>query len=129
CPVQDRSRSATSNAPAAIRVFLPAPPGVDREMTVGSHLEVVLVRGAFQPEQKMLSLVLTVLILIIVYFLQQGNPFLAGILAVAPVKIVAASLITFEDGGIERLHEAISGMLSGQVVWGAALLVAWFMLR
>ena len=98
-------------------------------MTVGSHLEVVLVRGAFQPEQKMLSLVLTVLILIIVYFLQQGNPFLAGILAVAPVKIVAASLITFEDGGIERLHEAISGMLIGQVVWGAALLVAWFMLR
>ena len=77
----------------------------------------------------MLSLVLTVLILIIVYFLQQGSPFLAGILAVAPVKIVAASLITFEEGGIARLHEAISGMLIGQVVWGAALLAAWFMLR
>ena len=77
----------------------------------------------------MLSLMLTVLVLIAVYFVQQWHPLLAGILAVAPVKIVATSMITFEEGGAERLHEAISGMLIGQVTWGAILLALWFALR
>jgi hypothetical protein len=77
----------------------------------------------------MLSLVLTVLLLVGVYFLQQGYPLLAGIAAVAPVKIIATSLMTFEEGGLERLHDVISGMLIGQVAWGAALLAVWFALK
>ena len=39
----------------------------------------------------MLTLLLTVLTLIVVYFLQQGHPLIAGIVTVAPVKIVATS--------------------------------------
>jgi hypothetical protein len=77
----------------------------------------------------MLSLILTVLVLIAVYFVQQWHPFLAGILAVAPVKILATSMMTLEEGGAERLHEAIGGMLIGQVTWGAILLLVWLTLR
>jgi hypothetical protein len=67
--------------------------------------------------------------LIGVYFLQQGHPLLAGFAAVAPVKIIAASLMTFEEGGLERLHDVIGGMLIGQVTWGAVLLAVWFALK
>jgi hypothetical protein len=73
----------------------------------------------------MLSLILTVLILVAVYFLQQAYPVLAGVLAVAPVKIVATSFMVFEDGGIPRLQEAVGGMLLGQLFWGVALLMVW----
>lgn len=77
----------------------------------------------------MLSLVLTVLVLIVVYFLQQSSPLLAGVLAVAPVKIVATSFMVLEDGGVARLKEAIGGMLLGQLAWGLALLAVWLALR
>jgi hypothetical protein len=77
----------------------------------------------------MLSLFLTVLVLLGVYLVQQWHPFLAGILAVAPVKILATAMMTLEDGGTERLHEAIGGMLIGQVAWGALLLTVWLVLR
>jgi uncharacterized membrane protein (GlpM family) len=77
----------------------------------------------------MLSLVLTVLVLIVVYLLQQSYPLLAGMLAVAPVKIVATSFMVFEDGGVPRLQEAIGGMLLGQIAWGLALAVVWLSLR
>ena len=77
----------------------------------------------------MLTLLLTVLILIVVYFLQQGHPLIAGIVAVAPVKIVATSLMVFEDGGIPRLQEAIVGMLLGQLLWSAALIAVWLALK
>lgn len=77
----------------------------------------------------MLSLVLTMLVLLGVYFLQQGHPLVAGIVAVAPVKIIATSFMTFEEGGLERLRDAMSGMLIGQVAWGAVLLAAWFALK
>lgn len=77
----------------------------------------------------MLSLILTVLILVVVYFLQQAYPLLAGMLAVAPVKIIATSLMVFEEGGIPRLQEAIGGMLLGQIIWSAALVAVWLALR
>jgi hypothetical protein len=77
----------------------------------------------------MLSLALTVLILVGVYFLQQGHPLLAGIAAVAPVKIVATSFMTFEEGGLARLHDVLGGMLLGQVAWGVILLVVWIALK
>lgn len=77
----------------------------------------------------MFTLLLTVLVLVVVYFLQQGHPLIAGIVAVAPVKIVATSLIVFEDGGIPRLREAIVGMLVGQFLWSAALIALWIALK
>jgi uncharacterized membrane protein (GlpM family) len=77
----------------------------------------------------MLSLVLTVLVLLAVYFVQQTHPFLAGILAVAPVKIIGTSFIAYEEGGISELHEAMTGMLFAQVAVAVVLLVAWLALR
>lgn len=77
----------------------------------------------------MVSLLLTVLILIAVYFLQHGHPLLAGILAVAPVKVIATSFIVYEEGGILRLHEALTGMLFAQVSITAILFVAWLALK
>ena len=77
----------------------------------------------------MLSLVLTVIVLVGVFFLQQSSALVAGFVAVAPVKIIATSFMTLEDGGLDRLHEAIGGMLIGQVAWGLALLAVWFALR
>lgn len=77
----------------------------------------------------MFSLVLTLLVLIVIFFIQSSYPLLAGILAVAPVKIIATAAMTYEDGGISRLHDAIGGMLIGQVAWGILLLGAWLALR
>jgi hypothetical protein len=77
----------------------------------------------------MLSLVLTVLILVAVYFLQQGHPLLAGVLAVAPVKVIATSLIVYEEGGAARLHDALTGMLLAQVALAAILFAAWLAFR
>jgi hypothetical protein len=77
----------------------------------------------------MVTLAGTVLILVAVYFLQQTYPTLAGILAVAPIKIVATSLMVFEDGGLPRLQDAIGGMIIGQLLWTAALVAVWCILR
>ena len=77
----------------------------------------------------MLSLVLTVLILVAAYFLQQGHPLLAGMLAVAPVKVIATSLIVYEEGGATRLHEALTGMLLAQGALAAILFAAWLAFR
>jgi uncharacterized membrane protein (GlpM family) len=77
----------------------------------------------------MTSLVLTVLVLILAYLLQQGHPFLAGVIAVAPIKIIATSFMTLEEGGLERLHHAMSGMLIGQVAWAIVLLVLWLAIK
>lgn len=77
----------------------------------------------------MVSLVLTVLVLIAAYFLQQGHPLLAGVVAVAPVKVIATSFIVYEEGGISRLHEALTGMLLAQIALAAVLFVAWSTLR
>lgn len=76
----------------------------------------------------MVTLAGTVLSLVAVYFLQQTYPTLAGILAVAPIKIVATSLMVFEDGGLPRLQDAI-GMIIAQLPWTAALVAVWCILR
>lgn len=77
----------------------------------------------------MVSLVLTMMILVGVYFLQTEHPLLAGFAAVAPVKIVAISFMSYEEGGLHNLHEVIGGMLIGQVAWGAVLLAVWVALK
>jgi hypothetical protein len=77
----------------------------------------------------MFSLVLTVLILVVIYFLQEPYPFLAGVLAVAPIKVIATSFIAYEDGGTSRLLDAITGMLLAQVAFTGILFVVWFMLK
>jgi len=77
----------------------------------------------------MLTLLATVAVIVCCYFLQQGSPFLAGLLAVVPVKIIGTAAMSFEGGGIERLSTALEGMLIGQFAWGAVLLVVYLWIR
>ena len=68
------------------------------------------------------------LILVAISFLQTyAIP--AGMLAVAPVKLITTSFMVFEDGGIPRLQEAIGGMILGQLLWTATLVATWLVLR
>lgn len=77
----------------------------------------------------MISLAATILVLIAVYFIQQGHPWLAGFAAVIPVKIIGTSLMTFEGGGMSRLTEAASGMFVGQMIWLVALGILLLVLK
>lgn len=76
----------------------------------------------------MTSLILTIAVVIVVFFF-RGNPFLAGLIAVIPVKILGAAAITFEQGGNDSLIQAIKGMLVGQFLWGFALLIVYLVMR
>jgi hypothetical protein len=64
-----------------------------------------------------------------VYFLQNEHPLLVGIAAVAPMKIVATSFMSYEERGADTLHQVIGGMLLGQVDWGPILLAVWVALK
>ena len=75
------------------------------------------------------SLILTIIVIILIYFIQNINPYVAGLLAVIPVKILGTLLFTFESGGKEHLTQAVSGMLIGQFVWGFILLAVYLLLR
>lgn len=75
------------------------------------------------------SLLLTMAALFVVYLLSSGHPFVAGLVAVIPIKIIGTTLITSEVGGRESLAEAVSGMLVGQFAWGFVLLAAWAWLK
>ena len=76
----------------------------------------------------MTSLILTVSVLIIAYFLQRGNPVLAGLVAVIPVKIIGVALISYETS-TAHLTQAIKGMLIGQFAWGFVLLIVYWVLE
>ncbi len=77
----------------------------------------------------MSSLILTIIVIVLIYFVQNTNPYIAGLLAVVPVKIMGTALFTFESGGKEHLIQAVSGMLIGQFVWSFILLVVYLSLR
>ena len=77
----------------------------------------------------MISLILVIAILVIAYFLQSGHPYLAGLVAVIPVKIIGVALMSFESGGMLRLSVAIEGMLVGQLVWAVVLLFVYIAVR
>jgi hypothetical protein len=80
----------------------------------------------FLVEKNMAALVLTIATLIMVFFVQKGHPFLAGLIAVIPVKIIATSFMAHESGG---LIEAVRGMLVGQFLWGFILLGVYLCLK
>ena len=77
----------------------------------------------------MTSLVLTIAVLLIAFLLQAGNPWLAGMVAVVPVKILGVAFMSFETGGAAHLSSAIGGMLIGQCLWTMALFAAYFYLE
>jgi len=75
-----------------------------------------------------ISLVATVALLLTIYFIQKLNPFIAGLLAVVPIKIVGTALMSVESGGRESLMLSIKGMLVGQFAWGLALAIVYYVL-
>jgi hypothetical protein len=77
----------------------------------------------------MYSLAITMALIILIFFVQGLNPYIAGLMAVIPVKILGTSLITHENGGKEALEKAVSGMLVGQFAWGFVLLGAYIWLK
>jgi len=60
-----------------------------------------------------------------IFFVQRLDPFIAGLMAVIPIKIVATALFASKHGGEEHLIVAIKGMLIGQFVWGFVLFVTY----
>jgi len=77
----------------------------------------------------MISLSITVILLFVIYFIQKMNPFVAGLLAVVPIKIFGTALMSMESGGKESLLVATKGMLIGQFVWGLILAAGYLLLR
>lgn len=75
----------------------------------------------------MIALILSILILVGVFFLQRANPWLAGVIAVIPVKIVATALMAPDRS---TLMGSVQGMLAGQLFWAGALgLALWWLKR
>lgn len=74
----------------------------------------------------MITLLGTIALLIIAFFVARHSPLLAGLIAVIPIKIIGTSLMVFENGDISQLYKAIEGMLIGQFVIGFVLLAVWF---
>lgn len=77
----------------------------------------------------MTALLLTISVLEAAFFLAEGMPWLAGFVAVIPVKIIGASWFACNAGGTSHLESAIAGMLVGQAAWLAILLIAYYALR
>lgn len=65
----------------------------------------------------MITLIVTIGILIAVYFVQDKSPLMAGLMAVIPVKIVSTIMMSYEKGGGSNLERATEGILIGQVSW------------
>lgn len=72
----------------------------------------------------MISIAITLVVLLVAYLVQVHNPWLAGAIAVIPVKILATAAMTWESNPL-ALHAAIEGMLVWQCIWAVALLAAW----
>jgi len=77
----------------------------------------------------MKSLVLSVVVLVICYWVQKWSPVLAGLLAVVPVKIVGTAMMAAEQGGREALTRSLGGMIVGQAVVLVALIAALMLVR
>lgn len=74
----------------------------------------------------MFSLIATLVIVIACFFLAKDHPFLAGLLAVVPVKILSMVVFSLQE---ETLYPAIKGMLIGQFFWGFLLLGSFLFLQ
>lgn len=77
----------------------------------------------------MWTLIATIIILIISYFIQKYKPFIAGFLAVIPIKIVGTMLMANENGGRDLMIKSIGGMIIGQFSIGILLLVFYLWLK
>ena len=76
----------------------------------------------------MITLIITILVLVAVFFLQKWNPLLAGFLAVIPIKILGTGFMALETS-MSNLQKAIEGMLIGQFLWGFVLLAVYFWMK
>jgi len=77
----------------------------------------------------MYSLLATIALLILIFLIGAKQPFIAGLLAVIPIKIIGTALITSETGGRDSLQASVHGMLVGQFAWGFILLGTYLYIR
>ena len=77
----------------------------------------------------MKALIVSVLALVLCFFVQRVSPFVAGLVAVVPIKIIGTAFMVHEDSGRRALETSLSGMLVGQVVIAAALAIAILVMR
>jgi len=77
----------------------------------------------------MISLFISILLLTVIFFVSREYPYLAGILAIIPVKILSASFIAFELGQKEQLFITVKSMLIGQFLVGFVLLGVYWVLK
>lgn len=76
----------------------------------------------------MRSLLLTIGVLLLAFVVQTRRPWLAGAIAVIPVKILSTAAMTWETDS-RALHLALEGMLVWQCVWAVGLALAWWVTR
>lgn len=74
----------------------------------------------------MLALIVSIILMVAVFFVQKTNPFIAGLMAVIPIKILGTAWMA---PGSDSLVRSIEGMLIGQFLIGFALLAAWLFLK
>jgi len=70
----------------------------------------------------MLQLISVLLIVTLIYFVQDKQPVVAGLMAVIPVKIICTSLFAYERGVFK---ESLGGMIVGQFTVGFILLIIY----
>jgi len=77
----------------------------------------------------MTQLISLLVIIVLIYFVQKHSPLLAGLMAVIPIKIIATTMFSYNEGGRESTVEAMKGMLIGQFVVVFVLLAVYLKLR
>jgi len=77
----------------------------------------------------MISLILSLLVVTLIWWVSGESPYMAGLLAVVPIKILIAGYMATTQGGRDGLLQAVEGMLIGQFLWGFALLALFWWLR
>lgn len=73
-------------------------------------------------------ILITLALVAVALAVQQNHPFLGGILAVLPVKSVAALAVASQTGR-DALAQTVQGLLLGQCLWLGALLAIWWWVR
>lgn len=67
----------------------------------------------------MITLALTIVVLILAYFVQTSVPAVAGLLAVVPIKIISVLAMAPSR---EIARQSLDGVIIGQFAWGVVFL-------
>ena len=62
----------------------------------------------------MFSFLAVLVSVVLIYIVQRYSPFMAGVIAVVPIKIISAVVFSYSEGGVKSINDTISGALIGQ---------------